>query len=497
MAFKVQQEEDENKPAEQPGMAPPEVAGGSASAPTAPAAAAPKPASSGRFTNIQKYLQANTGAGNKIAGQIGQKVGQQNEQFQKAVGETEGVKGQLEAERQRIAQAGQMAQQVQQDPTKLVQDPNQLQAFTQLRTGQTATPQIQQQAQNVLGTAQSQLGKVQELAGLTGTEGGRFELLRQALARPTYTRGQQRLDQLLLQTEGGQALGNLQRQTAEQAAAGQQAYTGAEQAINKGITDVGSQAKTAQEQLLKTLGVMDDPTTDVNEATGAMGNLQQQLQAQRKQVIEKSNQDVEALKQAAAKGEFTPDMLKQLGLGAGQGLYNVNLADYIKPSFAADAVTEQNVANPEQLARYQALAQLSGVSPDYLKQAQIGTAPQMDLGVNQQNLQAALQGAQNQYREAVKKTGLFNPDSVISAEQLQQAKQQYSGADWLNQYAQYLADTGQGHLHSDMRMGLARQEQARRLALLQPLIEMNPGRVIKQAGLTNQPKDDSSFFDVR
>ncbi len=368
---------------------------------------------SGRFTNLQKYIQASgPGAGQKLAGEIGQTVGKQTKELGKSIEQAQGINPQLEAERQRIAQASGFAQQIQQDPTKLLP---QLQQFTQLRTGQSAIPQLSQQAQQAFTQAQNQLGDVQKLAGLTGTESGRFELLRQSLGRPSYTRGQQRLDQLLLQAGGGDVLGKLQQDTTQQARAGEQ-FLGAEKsAMEKGLAQTGQAAQTASQQLIGAIGRMDDPSTpDIDESkdAGALGSLQQALRQKQKDYITQQDALKTAIESGKSTDQFSNEALQALGLRAGQKLYDVNLNELINPAFSSENVTEQNIANSEDLARYQAIAQLAGVDPSYLNSQAIGTAKGVETDLS--NLRNALTSASSRYSTLVQQPNQNLPDRSIS-----------------------------------------------------------------------------------
>lgn len=63
-----------------------------------------------------------------------------------------------------------------------------------------------------------ELARALTQASDTATEQGRYNLLRESLGRPGYTSGEQRLDQLLVQSEGQGTLRNLKKEAAERAA---------------------------------------------------------------------------------------------------------------------------------------------------------------------------------------------------------------------------------------------------------------------------------------
>lgn len=488
MAIVINNQQDkEDEKQQSQGQAPVNVSGApsaSISAQPTMAGAPQKQTGSGRFTNLQRYIQASgPGAGQRLAGQIGQTVGKQTQKLSEAVEGAKSINPQLDAERQRIAQASGFAQQVQQDPTQLVQDPSKLQSFTQLRTGTSAIPQLQQQAMQAFDVAQGQLGNVQQLARLTGTEPGRFELLRQSLGRPSYTRGQQRLDQLLLQTGGGNTLGQLQRQTAEQAKTGEQFLGQTRTDIEKGLGETGQAAQTAKQQLLGALGRMDDPSTpDIDESkdAGAFGSLQQSLRQRQKDYIAQQ----EALKSAIESGlptdKFSEEALNAIGLRTGQKLYDINLNELIKPSFSAENVTEQNIANQSDLARYQALAQLAGVDPTYLMQDQLGKATGTE--VDRTNLNQALQSAAQRFTNTVKETS--NPIGQASSMYdffRRQGYLPYSGSDDPGQIAAYIKNNASALLNQNwgaMKHDWYDQQVRNALDWANRYTALNPTRVV-------------------
>jgi hypothetical protein len=406
--------------------APSAAVGGGLGQPSGPSAPATRKASgSGRFTNIQSYLQANQGSGEKIAGQIGQKVGQQTQKLGEAVQTAQGVNPQLEAERQRIAQASGFAQQVQEDPTKLL---DKTQQFRQLATGQTGLQPIQQQAQQAFDVAQGQLGQVQQLSNLTGSEGGRFELLRQAMGRPSYTRGQQRLDQLLIQSSGGDILGQLQKDTAAKARAGEQLLGSTRGDIENQLADLGTQAQEAQKLLTGTLGTWDDPTTPENEATGALGGLQTDLTTRAGQQQARLEDMYNRARAGLQSGEIDRDVAEMLGLTgltigtpglapgrsdvvqklgpAGQQLLigdisSEDLLSRLQKGFST--VTPSSVATEADYNRLQALKQLAGqtgptpIELDKTQLGQAGVAAKMNAEQLQKDIQSRLGALQQQY----------------------------------------------------------------------------------------------------
>lgn len=322
---------------------------------------------SGRFVNLQRYIKANQGAGGRMAGDIGKQVGKSQQQLSNTLQGTQGFQNSIQQEQQRLAQANQFAQQIgslvqpeqqaqqnasqqppQQSQTQSVgtmqvggfipyvegqPPPSQEQqqqiasqpaapdltqqllsnkdAITQLRLGQTQAGDIESQAQNLFGQGQQQLGTVQQQAAQAATEPGRFELLRQTYNRPTYTRGQQRLDQVLLQnTGGGQVLGQLQKGLAEQAKTSAQQLQQGQEQVQQGLGDIRGKATEAQNLIQQALAGEQGELQSGLEARRAaqLASLQQQQAAAQQKL--KNKEDIDA-------GFFTqfgvsPEKSKQL-----------------------------------------------------------------------------------------------------------------------------------------------------------------------------------------
>ncbi len=71
---------------------------------------------------------------------------------------------------------------------------------------------------------------------------------------------------------------------------------------------------------------------------------------------------VPGLRERLTNNKLTQNDIQTLGLTAGQKLYNTNLQNYIGAQSENQNPTTANVATPEELARYNALSQLGGVS---------------------------------------------------------------------------------------------------------------------------------------
>lgn len=364
------------------------------------------PSGGNRFVNLQKYLNANQGAGANMANQIGQKVGEQGEEVNKTIAQNNTlVGGQLDAEKNRIAQASGFAQQVAADPTQIAGNADQLGQFQKLYAGQTGVGNIQNAAAQGFGNAQTQLGQFQQTADMTGNEAGRFDLLRQTLGRPTYTQGQQKLDQLLVQSGGNGILGNLQKNAANQTKAAGSNLAASQAEINAGLQQRTAEALAAQQALTGAVGSLDQTAMGGAKESGAFGSLQDSLRAKQQDFINQANTQKTDLTSQIAEAQRTGTMSQaladKLGLANGQKLYGVDLSAVVNPQFQPGTVTEQSVANDVDLARYKALAQLSGTNPNYLNAGAIGGAqgPQISTDSLNQQMTAAKQHEQDVLQE--------------------------------------------------------------------------------------------------
>jgi hypothetical protein len=354
------QDQNEQQPGQVPGSVQLSSNQGGSAAGAATVVPVGQPKGSGsRFTNIKQYLGANQGAGQRVAGQIEKQAdravsGQRKEADQ----QINQVRAGIQSEQQRLAQAGNVAQTISQGNTSDIQNlaQNQLQDVTALRTGQNQYDPLSQTTQQALGSLQNVADAYGQTAQAAGTEQGRFGLLRNAISGPNYTGGQRRLDQLLLQGSGKEALGTLQGNLRSQADL--QAKTLAEQqaALNPALSGIKTQAQEAQDQILQALGSYQDKS-------GALGSLNQQLEEARLAAIQKQDADLAAAQERISTGNLTDRELNLLGLQPDRRIFDVNLNEYSPLIQRGDIdITQADIANADQMARLSALQQLAGLN---------------------------------------------------------------------------------------------------------------------------------------
>ena len=258
----------------------------------------PKQAGSGRFQNLQKYIQSNQAGAqqigqrvqsnvNKQANQVGDAVNQAQQNLQQASGQEIG----------RLNQGSDVINQAVANPTDYADNQDKFNQFQQLRTGQ-------YQAQDIanLSNLQNQVGKVGELANATQSEQGRAGLIKQTFNPQTnYSKGASRLDQLLLQSNP-----NNLRQVANTAQQAQKEQTGnltnlvgVKEQYNQQIQDLVNERKQQATQALDVTqqGLVSDVDKRVQEATAK--------EAQRKAISDKIAQTLAIQSKDAAGKEYS------------------------------------------------------------------------------------------------------------------------------------------------------------------------------------------------
>lgn len=380
---------------------------------------APGTASSGKFTNIQKYIGANKGAGEQVATGINKqqdkslqsgRIAQQDEAKKVAAGVQQAntvldrgqgylnqisqdpnfrkfqptVPGQPPAQPQQYSGdtvgIGAVNEQgpnpnipvaplvPQQQPgfnaLDFVNDENRLTDFTNIKTGggidQIALQNQATKAQDLAGQSKVQ---ADELANRSKTEAGRFGLIGQAFARPNYTQGQKRLDNLFLTGSGNksiEAVQNKGKQNLEQA-----------QNILKQATDQFGNTKQIGENEANLQKGLQDRSSALE--SGLLSNLEsfipqvnQEREAERNRWQDNFNTLVGKGKQDST---IADDIWDQLQLQQGERTLNVlNDPNLTLRSIAnvsdRNAQGFQDVANQQDVDQYKALAKLAMGSLD-------------------------------------------------------------------------------------------------------------------------------------
>ncbi len=323
---------------------------------------------SGRFTNLQKYIGANQGAGDRLASGIVGKIDKQNEPIAKETQTSAtAVREGIESAKNKVSVGSNYLDQVK-DPTfdanSIAKDQTKLQDFTGYRTGQaidaTALANQNVNAQTNALNYQNQLqGQIQQ----TATDQGRYGLLKSAFGGGTayqnpYSTGQQRLDQLFLQSGGSNGIGQLQGKLRSNVNQVGNQLNELGQATGQ-ISQVGTQAadlaKNLQEQ---TTGLTNKYVTGI-EGTAA------EVNAKRAAEQEYFNKQYQSLQNGGNVGQR---FANTLGLTQGQNLYNSLNGKNVNEFFKYGNTNLNGfgqLANTQQEDYYKSLSALNGTDPAF------------------------------------------------------------------------------------------------------------------------------------
>lgn len=329
--------------------------------------------------NIQQYLQANQGVGQRLAGGIESNVQRQAGNLQQDVNAyQQNLQKQYQPLQQTEQQGQQVIQTAFQNPQQLLDAYN---ASKSQQPGQAITPDQQtslqqynqfqalnnpnqagglsqqiagygtstQAAQNAL---QNQLSALQQQTGQANTEMGRANLLQSTIGQPNYNMGQQTLDALFLQAQPG-VTNQLRQNLGTIAGEAQQ--------------NVGGLSSDAQSKLAALQALSAQNQQQIQSQFGAgLGDIAKNVQSEYTAAQQNAADVQKGFQDAFQTGSYTPEQLKALGLQQGQQTWGLTGQDLMN---AAGFQTNQlaqgpgglaQAATPEEFARYNALNQLAG-----------------------------------------------------------------------------------------------------------------------------------------
>jgi hypothetical protein len=372
-------------------------------------------ASSGRFTNLQKYMRANAPGelAGKVSGRIeqsaqqaGQKINEAAQAFQQAAQQNRLATGQnKQFAQQQIQQAGQ-GEVSEQDAQK----------FQGIASGGYRGPSGLQNAQSLAARAQS----AESLGRATATEGGRQAVLGQLFGRSSYGAGQQKLDTLLLGAEGG--LQQLRQARARAQGLSDRATQEAQKA-----EQLGQAYRTEDEGFRQK--VQEDLTGSARSLDTSVAERVRALNESAPQELAAAQAELKAFQESGAPiSQKTADLF---GLSEGTSTYGADLAGLVRQGQQA---TKTTAATAEEARRAQALAKLGGnvVNLQDLSGTYDPTkaASYRAIEADTAGLDPLLQDAQSQYqRDAEKRrsellgwTGTFGGHVALQAAKEQKAK---------------------------------------------------------------------------
>jgi hypothetical protein len=453
-----------------------------------------KQAGSGRFQNLQKYIQANQPGAQQIGQKVQQNVAKQSEKVTQNIGQanTQLMSG-AQKELGRLEQGKEAITKALETPSEYVSDADKFNQFQQYRKGISQAQDIQN-----LSQLQNQAAAIGEMSKASQSEQGRLGLLKNTFANKNYGQGASRLDQLLLQSNPNnlrqlaqsakashaQQVSNIQnlqkqqeqynKQIAEQAAARQkEATTGLETNIGakeSELTKKATQAQIEQNLLAKY----------AQQAFGQDKGLFQDINLTAE---EKANSGLDKLTGA--------DILKATGLQAGQNYFRLTPQDILR----AQDVKQESVASAEDVKRLDDLRKLQEMENAFIRNRDlIGkyTAGRLE---GTEELQTGIKGEQDLYNTALAAKNkqlldLANARASLEQRTTDYLNKRFAGAEenrnWYVQgegtrdWARY-NDVGQG-VTWDMYQNMLRNEAAALAAAQQLPKDFNLSNYVRTAG---------------
>jgi hypothetical protein len=216
---------------------------------------AQKPKTTG-FTNLQTYLKANQGAGQQIAGSISSDIQGRVTSASKAQDEANKVGQVIQDQNTKVDQAGTVIADIQTAATgnsaPLSARVGDVDYLTKGGYSSVAQKNRDDLADRLAKSGQA-IGSVKERATQLGSEAGRMGVLQDIYKSPTYSSGQQSLDQMFLQQSGGNALTNLQRTTEGNIAASTKAINDLQTKGSSTLADILAKGRTYSTQASEAL----------------------------------------------------------------------------------------------------------------------------------------------------------------------------------------------------------------------------------------------------
>lgn len=388
---------------------------------TAPNPVAAKGSNSGRFTNISNYLKANQGS--NLAGKVAGNIENQSNQVRDALNQSKNQFSE-QAQAGRVQGNQNLVNEAIQDPNSFAANQEKLQQFERLRDAQYKGPQELQGVQK-LG---SDVENLQSLTKQTGTEGGRFNLLRTMFNKPTYSGGQQKLDNLLMQTNQDQ-LNKLRGSNVITSRINQDLNNSSKLAADQG-NQLAAEAQNIQYSTRKALS--DEETARQNDLNFRLNDI-----ASKRGDAQKSFTDL--LKE----GKMTSADLAKFGVDPNQGLYGLTNDQLLNYMSTGKEANKYNIASADDYSRFDALSKLAGKDNTYLAGQYKDQAGTLDdpYGFNAKGLADVL-GTQRTIAET-DKADLVKPydDTIASL----QARLNGPGSDkmkenWANQLNNYVQE---------------------------------------------------------
>lgn len=363
--------------------------------------AAPTPSSSGSFTNLKSYLNANNN-GQNLTGQINNNLSQQGQQLQTNVNnashqfnqQAQSVVNPISTAYGNFSQNGGSTGDASAITKYAGASNDNSNSIKNLENSSYTGPKSfnDLSGSNNGNSIQGNINNYSGLANSAGTEAGRFSLLQNMFGGQGYTQGQQTLDNAFIdphQLNGA-------RSTANQV---QNSY-------NQAANNASNQAQNYQNKISDyangTVNALNNAVSGANP-NSAISNINNSYQT----ALNTQNGNFNQYTKNLQSGKISQDEAKALGLTSGLNIYNVDPSSYLTKN--AD-LTTNNTATTQDYAQIAALNELLGTkasapSSEILQQYATQQAPTITpdkyLNYNASGLQTAAQNAGQQYQDAI------------------------------------------------------------------------------------------------
>lgn len=385
-----------------------------------------QPNTGSKFTNVSSYLNANQGAGQKIANVVGsnlnntvnnatQNVDQSAQNFQNAVN----------SENARVAGANNYVttdssgnQVFNGDATQVANNAANYSNFQNLYNG-TNVGQLSSGLANQGTTAQGAITGAQSTVNNLNSESGIQQLLSQYLGNPNYTSGQQALDQTLFQVGGANQLAGQQKSlnnALNNLSSQQNQFTNSMQGqVASNAQAINDQSTALKNAITNSLTGMQNTATTNATNTNALNAAQNNAlntyfnKAGGYSALDSSTNDSNSIN-GQSQQQYINNLLQQSGLSNGMQTYNVlngvgGTTNNPYVNTAATNLTSQDMLSQNQFNQAQALAKLGNTTSGFVNPQTLnvntggatlnGTALNTAVGNAQQQLQSAINSFKN------------------------------------------------------------------------------------------------------
>lgn len=363
----INKDQDKNKKNQITTGSPVDISGVSPGAAQGQAAASSDQNSSGSFTNLNQYIDANKDQGAGLGGKIEQNVqnvankglnelGQSQQEYNRST-EASGVNPNDYS----LDKANAIARKAYNSPHLIsneeIEGANQARQKTAAFAAGSDTGPKTLNELNSYQVATNTLQGAKDKVGLTDTESGRETLLRETYQKPDYSKGQSGLDQLLTQnvSQNKERFQNLRNSLLnEQGLDGQRA-----KAI-QAASDKRNQVIQGTSEANKNVNQALWGTPDQEQKGGVLGGYEQSLLSRPDQYKAQLQTNIDAAKKAAL-NTIKSRNGQTWGLSSDQMLQMA-----LKSGNQPDQATLQNTVSQQDLLRMQALNKLAGRDPNLI-----------------------------------------------------------------------------------------------------------------------------------